>query len=53
MGGFRQGFTTKLWYFKYTNMSLQPKRKYLAKQTLTNKYSEFQSAYHLVMACCC
>jgi hypothetical protein len=29
-------------------MSLEPKRKYLAKQTLTNKYSEFKSTYHLI-----
>jgi hypothetical protein len=34
-------------------MPLEAKRKYLAKQTLTNKYSEFKSAYHLVMAFCC
>jgi hypothetical protein len=44
------------WTIYYTNhakLSLQPKRTYLAKQTLTNKYSEFQCAYHLVMAFCC
>jgi hypothetical protein len=29
-----------IWYFKYTKMYLQPKRKYVTKQTLTNKYSE-------------
>jgi hypothetical protein len=34
-------------------MSLEPKRKYLAKQTLTNKYSEFKSTYHLLIAFCC
>jgi hypothetical protein len=38
---------------KYTKMPPEPKRKYLAKQTSTNKYSEFKSAYHLVMAFCC
>jgi hypothetical protein len=46
-----RGLPSGIHYYgiKYTKMSLQPKRTYLAKQTLTNKYSEFQSAYHLVM----
>jgi hypothetical protein len=50
-----RGLPSRIHYYgiKYKKMSLEPKRKYLAKQTLTNKYSAFKSAYHLEMAFCC
>jgi hypothetical protein len=40
-----RGLPSGIHYYgiKYTKMSLEPKRKYQAKQILTNKYSEFKS----------